>query len=270
MPASQLRGRALYHLEQAHVDALEDLIAKLEKTEPLTQRQAGDLREAHLAKHRFDFVALADKSEAEVQAALATFNEKRKEARKNDPLAHLEWGDEAKKERRSNILENIQVASASFDFWMQAGELPAPAYPRRIGVLLRKAKRIDLDARFTAAWRRHHWMALPPTVEKKHDEMLDALRLQTLQSAIPKLSISVKDIIDEGDGGYEYRFEFHCLDCGGFVLSVPDDRAPEGPVDCKACGERLGTYQALVDLAGLTGDREAKRRGLPSRYIPSD
>lgn len=47
------------------------------------------------------------------------------------------------------------TVAAAFDRYRKTGEVPAPHYPMRIAVLLRKAKEFDRERRFLAAWCRH-------------------------------------------------------------------------------------------------------------------
>ena len=47
------------------------------------------------------------------------------------------------------------TVSTAFERYLQIGEVPAPHYPMRIAVLLRKAKDFDRERRFLAAWCRH-------------------------------------------------------------------------------------------------------------------
>ena len=43
----------------------------------------------------------------------------------------------------------------AFDRYQRTGEIPAPHFPMRIAILLRKAKERDRENRFLAAWCRH-------------------------------------------------------------------------------------------------------------------
>ena len=59
------------------------------------------------------------------------------------------------KEVDQNLEWQCDTVAASFDRYQKTGEVPAPHYPMRIAVLLRKAKELDRERRFLAAWCRH-------------------------------------------------------------------------------------------------------------------
>lgn len=43
-----------------------------------------------------------------------------------------------------------------------------------------------------------------------------------------------------GEGG-QVKYDFHCLDCGGYVLSAEEPVNRMSKASCKACGQQLGT-----------------------------
>ena len=59
------------------------------------------------------------------------------------------------KEVDQNLDWQCDTVAAAFDRFLETGEVPAPHYPMRIAVLLRKAKDIDRERRFLAAWCKH-------------------------------------------------------------------------------------------------------------------
>ena len=54
-----------------------------------------------------------------------------------------------------NLEWQCETVAAAFDRYQKTGEVPAPHYPMRIAVLLRKAKDFDREKQFLAAWCRH-------------------------------------------------------------------------------------------------------------------
>ena len=54
-----------------------------------------------------------------------------------------------------NMEWQCETVTAAFHRYQKTGEIPAPHYPMRIAVLLRKAKDFDRERRFLAAWCRH-------------------------------------------------------------------------------------------------------------------
>ena len=49
----------------------------------------------------------------------------------------------------------VKVVSDMFDDWLRFAEIPAPHYPNRIGIILRKAKAFPLEKAFYEAYRLH-------------------------------------------------------------------------------------------------------------------
>jgi hypothetical protein len=58
----------------------------------------------------------------------------------------------------------------------------------------------------------------------------------------PVLSISILNYaqIAGCPEQYHFNFEFHCSDCGGYLISTPDDE--NDPVRCTACGAAFDIY----------------------------
>ncbi|MBB1091076.1 hypothetical protein HUU61_07215 [Rhodopseudomonas palustris] len=63
----------------------------------------------------------------------------------------------------------------------------------------------------------------------------------TKRRATPKLSISIRNYASRPGhpDQYHFNFEFHCSDCGGYLISTPDE--DHGPVRCTACGAAFGS-----------------------------
>ena len=53
------------------------------------------------------------------------------------------------------IAAQAQIVRAGIDAWFEHGEWPAPYYAWRIGIILRKAKQLPLEADFLEAWASH-------------------------------------------------------------------------------------------------------------------
>ena len=59
------------------------------------------------------------------------------------------------KKTDQNLEWQCKTVTDAFHRYQKTGEVPAPHYPMRIVVLLRKAKDFDRERRFLAAWCRH-------------------------------------------------------------------------------------------------------------------
>jgi hypothetical protein len=78
----------------------------------------------------------------------------------------------------------------------------------------------------------------------------------------PALSISIlnyEQMPDQPDQ-YHFNFEFHCTDCGGYMISTPDDE--NDPVRCTACGVAFGTLAKVKDACRSVAIEEMKTRKL--------
>ncbi len=54
-----------------------------------------------------------------------------------------------------NLEWQCETVAAAFDRYQKTGEIPAPHYPMRIAILLRKAKDFNRERQFLVAWCNH-------------------------------------------------------------------------------------------------------------------
>ncbi|MEO9682891.1 MAG: hypothetical protein ABJF86_12785 [Tateyamaria sp.] len=128
--------------------ALGDLLSYLEMITPLTDAEAGKLHRVRGEKKREAFMSwIID------PRGSPTFHPN------EDDYAALKEFFAADKERRKQIKNDlgkmVEICRSLFDEFRQSGSNPPPGHPRRIGVILRKAKRKDLSEKFDKAWARH-------------------------------------------------------------------------------------------------------------------
>ncbi|GEC56672.1 hypothetical protein ABIF38_008848 [Bradyrhizobium japonicum] len=55
----------------------------------------------------------------------------------------------------NNLGEQTAIVADAFSKYLKMGEVPAPYYPWRIAIILRREKRFDLEKLFLAAWCGH-------------------------------------------------------------------------------------------------------------------
>ncbi|WP_338829136.1 hypothetical protein [Bradyrhizobium sp. 27S5] len=55
----------------------------------------------------------------------------------------------------NDLGEQTAIVAESFARYLKVGEVPAPYYPWRIAIILRREKRPELEKRFLAAWCQH-------------------------------------------------------------------------------------------------------------------
>lgn len=72
-------------------------------------------------------------------------------------LPHLNRPDAQQylKQIKNDLCAQVQITDRMLDDWNRVGEYPAPGYPSRICVILRKAKLYDLEFEFLSAYCRH-------------------------------------------------------------------------------------------------------------------
>lgn len=73
--------------------------------------------------------------------------------------SHLTQGEEhfrsEMKRMANNLGDQVRIVQQSLDAWFEYGEPPAPYYPARIPVILRKAKAFEMERNYLAAWVPH-------------------------------------------------------------------------------------------------------------------
>jgi hypothetical protein len=72
----------------------------------------------------------------------------------------------------NNLGQHVAVVSQSFARYLGIGTVPAPYYPWRIAVILRRARTIEVEKRFLAAWCRH----FPEGNGRRYAQLTDRLR----------------------------------------------------------------------------------------------
>lgn len=80
--------------------------------------------------------------------------------------------------------------------------------------------------------------------------------------AAPVLSISIIDYeqVPNCPDQYHFNFEFHCSDCGGYLITTPDDESD--PVRCTACGVPFDTLAEVKNSCRSIALEEMKARKL--------
>lgn len=78
----------------------------------------------------------------------------------------------------------------------------------------------------------------------------------------PRVSISILDYapMPTAPGQYHFNFEFHCSDCGGYVLDIPEN--DDLLVRCKACGAAFDTLADIKDACRKIALAELKSKKL--------
>jgi hypothetical protein len=108
---------------------------------------------------------------------------------------------------------------------------------------------IDLASRYP----QYRDLLFPPLKPRKAKPM---------ERVAPVLSISILNYapIPGCPDQYHFNFEFHCSDCGGYLISMPDDE--NDPVRCTACGVAFDRLAKVNDTCRSIALDEMKARKL--------
>ncbi|MGY4199047.1 hypothetical protein [Bradyrhizobium sp. USDA 4520] len=125
----------------ADYDALRVLIDCMEKTPPLSHEE---------------LVGLSANQRA-VIARMRASGESWNQASSGPPFLSLSEGEfrHHLKAIDNNLGEQTAIIADAFSKYLKMGEVPAPHYPWRIAIILRREKRLDLEKQFLAAWCGH-------------------------------------------------------------------------------------------------------------------
>jgi DNA-directed RNA polymerase subunit RPC12/RpoP len=87
-------------------------------------------------------------------------------------------------------------------------------------------------------------------------------KANVMKRRAPALSISILNYaqIPGCPDQYHFNFEFHCSDCGGYLISQPDDE--DDPVRCTACGVAFDRLAKVKDACRSIALDEMKARKL--------
>lgn len=168
-----------------------------------------------------------------------------------DALQYLRQND-------NDLGSQAKIVSESFDGYINYGEIPAPHYPWRICVILRRHKRGDLEKEFLSAWCRHFG-----------EGYLGSRYLALVERAIKAgaftrgegLSISIYDYYQiDGSTSYHFNFEFLCNQCRGHIIRMPDNNVDM--VTCAACGHPFGTAEQVLNKCRAIAREFMQAKGL--------
>jgi len=87
-------------------------------------------------------------------------------------------------------------------------------------------------------------------------------RRAATRQAAPVLAISILNYapMPGHPDQYHFNFEFHCSDCGGYLISTPDNE--NDPVCCTACGAAFDTLSKVKEACRAIAIEEMKARKL--------
>lgn len=70
-----------------------------------------------------------------------------------------------------------------------------------------------------------------------------------VEALVFSLTVHVKRVgLPDATGGLDVEFDYHCEECGGWVITLPNGDGPDDPAQCKACGWVFGKYSAVLAL----------------------
>ena len=134
-------------------EALEELILRLENTEPLSREDAKKLNEPFMEK------AIKRMIDEGLKLGEASNNHEMYNQSTQDFKAHLKNTD-------NDLMEQISIFNFGLDRWFEYGETHPPYFPWRIAVILSKRKEFEKEKRFLAAYCRHFKFSVGTTDRK--------------------------------------------------------------------------------------------------------
>jgi hypothetical protein len=140
------RKTSAVSLSPASLEQVVALTERLETTPPLTSQERSDRYAAH--RQRVFQAMLAKRQsygEANDVVGMPSFTAGCTEQEFHEKLATID----------NDLLEQLRIVQSGVDHYFAHGEIPAPYYAWRIGVILRKVKEVRLEAEFLAAFAKH-------------------------------------------------------------------------------------------------------------------
>jgi hypothetical protein len=148
-------------------------------------------------------------------------------------------------EINNELSAHTNIVSNSFNEYVNGGEIPAPHYAWRICIILRRRKMVDLERSFLSAWCKHFVVI---GIGARYEHLVKrAIKIGAYNPSASYnlkfvLKVKVKDYHStDVSGRYHLNFEFHCDDCGGYMLKMPDTEYEQAT--CTDCGISFGTAE---------------------------
>lgn len=142
-------------MEDDGISALIRLIVRLKKADPRPFAESERMRTAH----SFDWFGYT--TELEVRAHYEKYRQRAYDA--------LDGNGLTAKERDQSLEWNVRLLNALLNDWFANAHSVPPHSATRICVLLRKAKRLDLEYEFLMAFIPHYWT---PLINSGNDSLI--------------------------------------------------------------------------------------------------
>ncbi|MDA9426247.1 hypothetical protein [Bradyrhizobium sp. CCBAU 53380] len=139
-------------------DALLVLIECMEQTPPLSCQEIADLSANQRAVVERMVATGETLNQASSGPAFLSLNE-------GEFRNHLKAID-------NDLGQQTAIVAESFARYLEVAEVPAPYYPWRIAIILRREKRPELEKRFLAAWCQH----FPAGNGARYGQLVDRFR----------------------------------------------------------------------------------------------
>lgn len=142
------------------ISTVRELIMLLSNTEPLSQKRINQLYSAYQDLSRINFSAPEHVQQAQLHAI------KMRQKEYQSSLRHKLWADSLTKDSQNNLQLHAHLTIELFMHFISTGDVPPPASPWRVAVLLGKRKEAELEKSFLAAWVKHFGNTMGTTYEK--------------------------------------------------------------------------------------------------------
>lgn len=149
-PKSSISAETAIPLPQDQIDRLLGLIQRLQHEAPLPIAEA---RRRHKAFSTAVMDRMLQDGISYGQASSAVLGPGQ------NPLEHLNQDQDAVQTHMRSIDNDLgaqlAILEAAFSLWFSIGEVVGPYYAWRVALILRKAKRRDLELKWLSSWCRH-------------------------------------------------------------------------------------------------------------------
>lgn len=147
------------------IATVKDLISLLNNAEPLSASRINQLYSSYQSQETIDF-SLSERAQ---QDQLRAINKRKQEYQSS--LRYKLWSESLSKENQNNLHLHAHLTIELFKHFKQSGDVPPPASPWRIAVLLSKEKELELEREFLVAWAKH----FGNVIGKKYEQLKQRL-----------------------------------------------------------------------------------------------
>ncbi len=238
---------ALLIIADSHIEALTEVISRLASIRALTAEER-DLLYKAASDHASNVMLEVGVLWSEAISVPDNYQKSQEEF----------FGD--LKSADNELHTQVKAFSDYVGIWFTKGNHPPPYYSDRITVILRKAKRFDLEKEFLTVYFKHFWSPYGSSADQKLGERAKKIGINipsipsksmwykpdTRQWAeelnIRNLAIDIPTLKWGEDPNKTLQYKYYCLQCAGTEHDLDDETDMSVLVKCKKCKARFGNW----------------------------